>query len=116
MPSGFVAAAISRVIEMSACDRVGSPSAHSCDRRPTTDEISGKRLQAIKLAIEPVIPDRHILAFDKAGLGKAVAECGAPLRGRVGRAHVEQSDKRQPLLQCARCKRPGRRASEKREA
>jgi hypothetical protein len=40
------------------------------------DEVSHQSRQAIVLALQPVILDRHIPAFDVAGFAQASAECG----------------------------------------
>ena len=83
-------------------------------RGAPADQISGERLQAIRLAVQPVVFDRDILALHEASLGKAFAKCGAPLASRVRGAHVEESYERQRALLCPRRNRPcRRRAAEK---
>ena len=48
----------------------------------TTHEISHERRKAIKLALQPVVLHRYVLALDIAGLVEAVAKSGG--KGRIG--------------------------------
>jgi hypothetical protein len=57
-------------------DRTGRVDGRGDHRHATADEISHQRRQAIVLAVQPVILDRHALALDIAGFGKAFAERG----------------------------------------
>ena len=50
------------------------------DGHTTADQVSHQRRQAIVLALQPVVLDRHVLALDVAGFAQALAE-----RGREGR-------------------------------
>jgi putative tryptophan/tyrosine transport system substrate-binding protein len=45
-------------------------------REPIADQVFHQRRQAIVLALQPVVLDRHIPAFDVAGLTKPLAERG----------------------------------------
>ena len=57
----------------------------------TADEVGHERRQAIELAVQPVVLDRHVLALDVAGFIEALAERGAEIarsasatcRGRI---------------------------------
>jgi hypothetical protein len=45
-------------------------------RHTTADQVSHQRRQAIVLALQPVVLDRHVLALDVADFAKALAERG----------------------------------------
>ena len=53
------------------------------DGHTTADQVSHQRRQAIVLALQPVVLDRHVLALDVAGFAKAFAE-----RGHIVRAEA----------------------------
>ena len=73
---------------------------------PTADQVSHQRRQAIVLALQPVVLDRHVLAFDVAGFAEAFAERGRIARGGIGRPAVDKPDHRQRRLLRARRERP----------
>jgi hypothetical protein len=77
---------------------------------PTADEVSRQFRQGIEFALQPVVFDHHILAFDVAGFAKPFAELGHIARGGIGRPAVEKPDHRQRLLLRPRHERPRRRA------
>ena len=80
------------------------------------DQIGHQRRQAIVLALQPVVLDRHVLAFDVAGFVEAFAERGHKARGGIGRPASDKPDHRQRRLLRARRERPSRRrAAEKRD-
>ena len=56
------------------------------DGHLSADQISHQRRQAIVLALQPVVLDRHVLALDVAGFAEAFAERGHIARGGIGRA------------------------------
>jgi hypothetical protein len=72
----------------------------------SADEIGQHRRQAIVLAFEPVVFDRHILAFDIAGFAEAFAERRRTRRGAFGRPAVDKPDHRHCRLLRAHRKRP----------
>ena len=54
----------------------------------SADQIGHQCRQAIVLALQPVVLDRHVLAFDVAGFVEAFAERGHIARGGIGRPGV----------------------------
>ena len=83
------------------------------DRDPVVDEISGKRRQAIVVALAPSILDCDIFAFDKAALFQPLAKgrnigC-VLLRGRA----VGETDGRYRLLRLPRKGCQGRAAEQR---
>jgi hypothetical protein len=50
----------------------------------SADQIGHQRRQAIVLALQPVVLDRHVLPFDVAGFVEAFAERGHITRGSIG--------------------------------
>src|SRR5262249_8136028 len=58
----------------------------------SADEIGDHCLQAIVLALCPMVLDRHVLAFDVAGFVKAFAEGGHKMRDDIGRPDVDEPD------------------------
>jgi hypothetical protein len=83
------------------------------DGDAATDEVTHHCGQAIILAAQPMVFDRHVLALDKAGFVKTAAERGAK-RG-VGRSGVHEADHRHRRLLRVCRGRPRRRAAEKRD-
>ena len=63
--------------------------------------------QAIVLAVQPVIFDYHVLAFDVAGFVEAFAERSDIAYGVLGRPAIDETDYRRWLLR-ARRQRPRR--------
>jgi hypothetical protein len=53
------------------------------DGNTTPDEVAHERWELIILAVQPVVLDRHVLAFDIAGLAQAFLERGQPVGGRL---------------------------------
>ena len=47
----------------------------------SADQIGHQRRQAIIVALQPVVLDGHVLAFDIAGFVEAFAECSRIARG-----------------------------------
>jgi hypothetical protein len=84
-----------------------------CRRRAC--KFGGQPRQLLEAAFSPAIFDRDVLAFDIAGLGKALAECGNVMGGFGGRAGVEESGQRDRLLRPRRERAVRRRAGPERE-
>ena len=83
---------------------------------PAADQISHQCRQAIVLALQPVVLDRHVLAVDVAGFVEAFAERGHKARVGIGRPVSDKPDHRQRRLLRARRERPrSRRAAKKRD-
>jgi hypothetical protein len=78
----------------------------------SADHVSHQRRQAIVLAPQPVVLDRHVLAFDVAGFVEAFAESGPKAGGFIGRPTADKPDHRHRLLRW-RSQLPRRRAAEK---
>src|SRR6516165_6629659 len=78
------------------------------------DQVSDQRCHTIILALQPVVLDYHVLAFDVAGFGQPPTERGRRARPAFGRSAVNEGDHgRGRLLRPCR-QRPGRgRAAEK---
>ena len=78
----------------------------------TADQVSHQRRQAIVLALQPVVLDRHVLALDIAGFAKSFAEreSHSPLQASADPS-VDKSDhrKRQLLRTAPRPATPLRR-------
>ena len=93
--AGRVAARPREAGDKTKLDRVFADAEHDRDRRgrsfgrdrsaaagrgdhghTTADQVSHQRRQAIVLALQPVVLDRHVLALDVAGFTKAFAERG----------------------------------------
>jgi hypothetical protein len=55
----------------------------------SADQIGHQRRYAIVLALQPVVLDHHILAFDVAGFVEAFAERGHIARVGIGRPEAE---------------------------
>ena len=72
----------------------------------SADQIGHQRRQAIVLALQPVVLDRHVLAFDVAGFVEAFAERGHKARGGIGRPVSDKPDHRHRRLLRARGERP----------
>jgi len=66
------------------------------------------------LALQPVVLDYQVLAFDVAGFIEAFTEGGHKGRGAIGRPAVNKSDHRQGQLLRARRERPRRSSTEQR--
>jgi hypothetical protein len=76
-----------------------------CSRRPIT------RREAIELALQPVVLDRHVLAFNVTGFAEPLAECGHRIcRGVSRRPTVDERNHRHSRLLRPRRERPCRRA------
>jgi hypothetical protein len=58
------------------------------------------------LALQPVVLDRHVLAFDITGFVETFAECGRKGRRGIGRPVSDKPDYRQRRLLRTRHKRP----------
>jgi hypothetical protein len=84
-----------------------------CDHGHTTvNQIGHQCRQAIVLALQPVVLDRHVLAFDVAGFVEAFAERGHITRVGIGRPVSDKSDHRHLWLLRACSKWPrGRRTA-----
>ena len=71
------------------------------------DQIGHQRRQAIVLALQPVVLDRHVLAFDVAGFFEAFAECVRITHVSIGRPSANDADHRhRRLLRLCRNERP----------
>ena len=70
----------------------------------SADQIGHQCRQAIELALQPVVLDRNVLAFDVASFAQAFAECGHI--SCIGRSDAQKRDKRQCCLLRARSERP----------
>jgi hypothetical protein len=73
------------------------------------------RRQPIDLIVGPAIFDRHVLAFDIAGVLQALAECAQTVPERVRRCAAEESDPRDRLLPARREWPDNRRAADQRD-
>jgi len=95
------------------CCRFGRERGRVADRGDDghllANEIGQQRRQAIVLALQPGILDRHVLAFDVAALVEAFSERGHITRRRSLRY---ERDHRQRRLLRARRERPSRHAAE----
>jgi hypothetical protein len=80
----------------------------------SANQIGQQRRQAIVLALQPVVFDRHVLAFDVPGFVEALAKSSRKARGGIGRPVSDKPDHRQRRLLRLCSERPScRRASEK---
>jgi hypothetical protein len=70
------------------------------------DQIGHQRRQAIVVALQSVVLDRHVLAFDIADFVEAFAESGHITRVGVGRPVSNKPDHRQRRLLRSRGERP----------
>src|SRR5262249_14207461 len=84
-------------------------------RHTTADEVSHDRRKAIELALQPVVFDRHVLAFDVAGFVEAFAERSDIAYGVLGRPAVDEADDGRWLLRARREWPRRRRAGEQRD-
>jgi hypothetical protein len=71
-----------------------------------------QRRQAIVLALQPVVLDRHVPALDLAGFAQALAERAHHVRGHIGRPTANEPDHRHRRLLRADGKRPSGHAAE----
>ena len=78
--------------------RARAESGRRDDGHTTADEVIHERRQAIVLALQPVVLDHHVLAFDVAGFVEAFAERGGIAGGVLGRSAVDEADDRRRLL------------------
>ena len=79
----------------------------------SADQIGYQRRYAIEVPLQPVVLNRHVLAFDVAGLVETFAERGRLTREDIGRPAVDKPDHRHRRLLRARCERPrSRRTAE----
>ena len=79
-------------------ERSGAVAGRGDHGHATADQIGHQRRQAIVLALQPVVLDRHVLAFDVAGFVEALAERGRKARGTIGRPAVDKPDHRHRRL------------------
>src|SRR5262249_22812334 len=82
-------------------------------RHTTADEVNHERRKAIELALQPVVLDRHVLAFDVAGFVEAFAERSDIAYGVLGRPAIDEADYRRWLLRPRRERPRGRHAAER---
>src|SRR5262245_4581685 len=83
---------------------------------PPPDEIGHERGQAIVAAIEPMVLDRHVLAFGVADFLEAFTKRSSLACGAFRPPGADESDYRHCRLLCARHHRPRRRrAAEQRD-
>ena len=68
-----------------ARERGGGPSGRGDHGDPPANQFGRQRRQPIELTFRPTVLDRHVLAFDVAGLLEALAESTQTLREPVGR-------------------------------
>jgi hypothetical protein len=61
-------------------DRSGRVAGRGDDGHTTPDQVSHQRRHAVVLAVQPMVLDRHVLAFDVAEFAESLAE-----RGRITR-------------------------------
>ena len=87
-------------------ERSGRDAGRGDHGHTAADQIGHQCRQAIVLALQPVVLDRHVLAFDVAGFVEAFAERGHIARGGIGRPAVDKPDHRQRRLLRARRERP----------
>jgi hypothetical protein len=73
---------------------------------PAVDQIGRDRRQAIVLALQLMVLDRHVLTFDVAGFVEAFAERGRITRVGIGRPGVDKPDHRHRRRLGARRERP----------
>ena len=85
------------------CGQVAARGDHS---HLSMNQIGHQRRQAIVLALQPVVLDCHVLAFDGAGFVEAFTERGDIARVGIGRPVSDKPDHRHRRLLRARRKRP----------
>src|SRR5262249_27828756 len=82
----------------------------------SADQIGHQCRQAIVLALQPVVLDRYVLAFDVAGLVQAFAERAQIARGGIGRKASNNPDHRlRRLLRARRERQRDCRAAKERD-
>jgi hypothetical protein len=59
------------------CDRSGRAAGRVDNGHATADQVSHQRRQAIELAVQPVVLDRHVLTVDVAGVAPERRSFGA---------------------------------------
>src|SRR5262249_39258484 len=80
------------------------------------NEVSHERRQTIIFALQPVVFEPRVLAFDGAGLVEAFVERSDIARGNIATTAADKSDNRHRCLLRARRERPRHsRAAEKRD-
>ena len=67
------------------------------DRNSPLHQIGGQRREPVRLVICPAELDRHVVAFDEAGVGKAIAQCRDAENRIRSRCRIEKADDRHPL-------------------
>src|SRR6202040_543804 len=72
----------------------------------SADQIGHQCWQAVVLALQPMVLDRHVLPFDIAGFVEAFAKRSPITRRAIGRSGVKEADHRQCRLLPARGERP----------
>src|SRR6516162_765027 len=77
----------------------------------SADQIGHQCRQAIVLGLQPVVLDRHVLAFDVAGFVEALAKRGHVARVGIGRPVSDKPDHGHRRLLRARRERPRSRAA-----
>src|SRR6516165_4089812 len=83
-----------------------------CAVKLTAHQIRCQFRQSAAFIARPAELDRHVLSFDVASFGQALAECSEQMRGRLWRTGIQESDRRQCRLLRLRRERPCRRAAE----
>jgi hypothetical protein len=78
-------------------------------------EVSHKRWQAIILALQPVVSDRRVLAFNDSSLVEAFAECSDIARCDIAATSTNESYNRHRRLLPAHRERPRSRSAEQRD-
>src|SRR5262249_52217617 len=76
------------------------------------NEVSHERRQTIIFALQPVVFEPRVLAFDGAGLVEAFVERSDIARGNIATTAADKSDNRHRCLLRARRERPRCRAAE----
>src|SRR6516165_10805735 len=79
------------------------------DGHATTRKVVHESRQAIELALQPMVLDRHVLALDVAGFVEALAEPGN--KGRIRQSGIDEADHRHRRLLRARSERPSNRSA-----
>ena len=104
------------VVAALAASAAALPAGRGDNGHATADEVGHERRQAIVLALQPVVLDRHVLALDVAGFVEAFTERSGKARGGLGRPAADEADHRHRRLLRARRERPRRRrAAEQRD-
>src|SRR5262249_34857373 len=86
------------------------------DSYAAVDKIGHERGQAIVAAVEPMVLDRHVLAFDVADFLEAFTKRSSLARGAFRRSGADEPNHRHHRLLRARRERPRcRRAAEQRD-